>query len=123
MEALRQVASALLGLVAPLAVPGALFVWARAIARRRGDTPLWRRARWLPVLGFAASLLGLLASVATIAIAFATIGSVDAESRATALARGIATGMNVGALGLALALALYALSFALSLYGTLTARR
>lgn len=117
MSALLDVLRALVGIVLPLLVPSLLSAWAKKVARGRSEA--WRRAAWLPWIGLAISLLGFAVGMATLAYSFATIGSVDAASRATALARGISMGMNVSALGMALALLSYGASFALSLYATL----
>lgn len=74
-----------------------LIVWARRVAAKRG-TPLYRRLRWLPIVGAV-----LLVSGVTVAAALIVRGGFDLashavpEDRARMLAEAISQGMNVGA--------------------------
>lgn len=63
-----------------------------------------RRIGLLPTVANVATLLGLLGTIQGLILSFHAVGSVDAETRSTALAEGIAVSMNTTFAGLSVAI-------------------
>jgi MotA/TolQ/ExbB proton channel family len=94
-----------------------LTTWARAVARRRGGRG-WKLAAWLPLLGLAATALGMAGTVLGLVTAFGSVASVDAASRSAVLAQGISEAMNATAFGVGGSILCFVLSAVISALGT-----
>lgn len=105
-----------LGSLLQIAVPAGLYGWARRVGKVRGGW--FQRARFLPLVGVASTLLGLCVTSGFLVSAFSAVASAPPDERSLRLADGIAGAMNATAIGLALTLVLYLASFASSAVGT-----
>jgi hypothetical protein len=107
--------------VAQFVVPLALYAWARSVARRHGNAARWRWARRLPLIALAIVGASYGVPLALFVAWFPRYVATDAATRATWLARAIATSMNVGAVALSGAALLCFVSAALLAYGRMRA--
>ena len=109
------VLAGLAGFAMHLAFSLASFRWARRVAAARGG--VFHVLAYLPLVAFAASVLGGLLTSVALNQAFEAVASAPPESRATLLATSIADAMNATAFGLGTAITLHAVSATCSWLG------
>ncbi|MGZ3423334.1 MAG: hypothetical protein ACXVEE_36065 [Polyangiales bacterium] len=98
MKPEQLVSECVTGLVLQVLLTMALSAWGRWVARRRGGGRAWAWAPRAPWISFALLTAGLLVTVPMLLRAFEHTATVDAASRASALANGISRAMTVAAL-------------------------
>ncbi|MEM9071452.1 MAG: hypothetical protein AAGE52_23300 [Myxococcota bacterium] len=111
-----------LSLLVELVGVGFLSVWARWVGRRHPEL-LWRRAQWLPWLGFACAVVATGLAVFLLNQAFDASSASSPGARASTLAQGISEGLNLAMFFRLPAFLLYVSSLVLSLAGTLRSPR
>lgn len=116
------VAIVVVAIAAQIGLVIALAVWGRRVARARGGGP-WNAVAWAPLVGLALQILGACVTAGLVVRTFSALASADAAERASALARGIAESMNVGAALGTVALLLYVASLVALVIGTVLSRR
>jgi hypothetical protein len=114
--------SAAIGLLVQVAVPVALVLWGRSVAKKRGGRG-WLLASYLPAVAAIASTVGVFFTIVGLIRAFGAVAHADPSSKATLLSEGIATAMWATALGVGASIVLYAASIVIFAVGELTARR
>lgn len=112
---------AAVGLLVHVAVPVALVIWGRSVARKRGGRG-WLLVSYLPLLAAMASTVGVLFTIVGLIRAFEAVAHADPASKATLLAEGIATAMWATAIGIGVSILLYVASIVAFAVGELTAR-
>jgi hypothetical protein len=98
-----------------------LFLWGRWVARRRGGRS-WR-ARWLPIVALALSVLGAALGAVLVVRAFGAVAGADPSEKATLLAASISEAMNCAAACAVPAWLLYLASLVLFTAGSLLRRK
>ena len=113
---------ALLGFLFNIAVPIALFVWGRSVARKRAGRA-WRLASYMPLAAAIAPMVGVFFTVLGLIHAFGAVATADPSSKARVLSEGIATAMWSTAIGLGVAIVFYVASVVTFAVGELQAPR
>jgi hypothetical protein len=108
----------LIGIAILVLFTWALRVWGRHVAQRQGGV-WWRRAAWIPFLGFGATAFGLTWTVIALMQTFDSISTMEPAQKATALDQGISQAMFATTVLLPVSGVLYVASIVVFMAGTL----